>query len=146
MSIWGVANPLPIPQAVTFGSDVPLPAGSSTQIVISSTFVSSAGLNVYPWIIATIAVLLGATAPTALQFTGNIPLTSTFFTYVVAPALLVNNATLLITFGCAGVSSRSTYAGAGNTIGISGQPTTNAVTAKFVGTNMFCGLGLGPDL
>ena len=146
MSIWGIANPLPIPQFVTFGSDVPLPAGSSTQVVISGTFQAATGLNVYPWLMATFAILLGATPPTALQVTGNIPLTATFFTYVVPPALLVANATLLFTVGGAGASSRTTYAGAGNTIGISAQPTTQAATAKFVGTAMFCGLGLGPDV
>lgn len=146
MSIWAVANALPIPQSLTLGSDLVLPSGSSTQILQSTAFIAPAGATVYPWIYSALAVLMGATPPTALQFTCNIPGVTTFLTFIIAPALLVANATFMISFLGFGVPSRFSYAGAGAGVGVSGQPTTQNCTIKQVGTICTAGLALGPDV
>lgn len=146
MSIWAQNNALPMPQVTYPGADIPCPSNIETLAFQSNTWIAPAGASCYPWLIASMLFTLGATAPSALQIIFQIAGSTTLNTYLVAPALLVNSAVLQVNFQGLGVSSRATWRGSGNSIGVQVTPTGQPVTVTAVGTSYFTGLSLGTDI
>ncbi len=145
MSIWGAANPLPLPQSIIQAADVTLTAGSEILIATTTAIKAPAGANVYPWVWGSLTFLMGATAPTALVLAFRFNGGSDVVTYPVPAALLANLATIQIPIFMVGANSKSAFAGAGAIIEVTGNATTTACTAVKIGTVIQVGLGLGPD-
>jgi hypothetical protein len=124
-----------VPFVTTVGGDVALPAGTETVVMTSLGLVAPAPGNWFPLILGVIAVLLGAVPPTALTIafkTGG----SDVDTMVVAPALLVANATLNLPLYLLGLNSGSLWIGAGQAVQLTALPTGQAATFKFNGSKM----------
>jgi hypothetical protein len=145
MSIWGVANPFGVPQVIAPTGDVTLTAATEVLIATTTALIAPGGSDAYPFIHGTVTLLMGAGAATALVLAARFNGGADFATYTVAPALLVNNATIQIPIFFVGANSGSVFSGAGKVIEITGKATTNAATAKQVGTSIVVGLSQGPD-
>jgi len=145
LSIYGVANPFPVPQVIAPTGDVTLTAGSEVLIATTAALIAPSGQDAYPFIRGTITLLMGATAATAMVIAARFNGGADFATYTVAPALLANNATIQIPIFLVGSNSGANFSGAGKVIEITGKATTNAATAKQVGTSIVVGLTQGPD-
>lgn len=147
MSIWGIAEPQAVAAIVTAGGDVAVSAGTETNVLSSSTLTAPTLGNWYPYIDATLAILLGATPPTALVAAVRIGAAADFDTYTVAPATLTANATLVIGVSFVGVNSRSQWTpGGGGVINLTLLATAQAVTLKAVGSRAIMQLQVGLDL
>lgn len=145
MSIYGVANPFPVPQVIAPTGDVTLTAGSEVLIATTTAIVAPSGQDAYPFIYGTLTILFGVAASTALVIAARFNGGADFATYTVAPALLANSATIQIPIFLVGANSGANFSGAGKVIEITGKTTTNAATAKQVGTSIVVGIGQGPD-
>ncbi len=145
-NVWGVANPSPVPTIVTVGADVTLAAG------VETTFMSSAALSApnpgayYPVVSLAVAILFGATAPTALTFAFKLGAGADVDTQVVAVANMVVNATTYYYFQLVGANSSTAWIGAGTVVNITGLAATTAATFKFSGSRAMIQLERGPDL
>lgn len=145
MSAYGVANPFPVPQVIAPTGDVTLTAGSEILIATTTAIIAPAAFDAYPYCWGTITLLMGSSAATALVLAMRFNGGSDILTYTVAPALLVNSATIQIPVFFVGANSGSAFQGAGKVIEITGKATTNAATAKQVGTSLAVGIMQGPD-
>jgi hypothetical protein len=145
MSIWGVANPMPVPQLIVPATDITLTAGSEILIATTTAMAAPAGGSCYPWAFLAVTFLFGATAPTALQLAMRFNGGADISTFVVAPGSLVALALIDVSNFFVGLNSSSVFAGAGKIIEITGKATTTACTVKQVGTSILAGLGMGPD-
>lgn len=148
MAIWGVADPTPA--ALSYGTasaaDVTLTAGSEVTIITTGALVALNPGPYYPLIWLTVAVILGATAPTALQFAFRLGAGSDVDTYVVEPGMLVNLAEFTLGIPLVGLNSAAAWIGSGSTVNVTGKATTTACTVKGVGTRALVQLMRGPDL
>lgn len=120
------------------GGDVACPAGSTTTVLSiggNNTTVLALGTDTFsPNVDITLAILLGATPPTALVVSYNtVGGPGNIDTYSVAPATLVANATLVIGITLIGPASKLTWQTATAPI-IQVDPTGQAVTVKNVGS------------
>jgi hypothetical protein len=145
LSIYGVANPFPVPQVIAPTGDVTLTADTEVLIATTTAIIAPAGQDAYPWAWGTIALLMGVAASTALVLAMRFNGGADILTYTVAPALLVNSATIQIPIFLIGSNSGANFSGAGKVIEITGKATTNAATAKQVGSSIVVGLSQGPD-
>jgi hypothetical protein len=145
MSIYGVANPFPVPQVIAPTGDVTLTAGTEVLIATTTALIAPASQDAWPFCWGTITLLMGSSAATALVLAMRFNGGSDIVTYTVAPALLANSATIQIPVFFVGVNSGSNFMGAGKVIEITGKATTNAATAKQVGTSLIVGISQGPD-
>lgn len=145
MSIYGVANPFPVPQVIAPTGDVTLTAGAEVLIATTAALIAPSGQDAYPFIHGTLTILFGVAASTALVIAARFNGGADFATYTVAPALLANSATIQIPIFLVGSNSGANFSGAGKVIEITGKATTNAATAKQVGTSIVVGLAQGPD-
>ena len=148
MRAYGNASPLLAAAAFATvgGADVTLTAGTETTIATTGALVAAYPGNYYPLIFCTLAILLGATASTALVIAFKLGSGADVDTYTVPPALLVANATILIGVTLVGVNSAINWIGAGSTINVTGNATTTAATAKNVGSRIVPQLVQGPDI
>jgi hypothetical protein len=145
VSIWGVANPMPVPQLIVPATDITLTAGSEILIATTTALAAPAGGSCFPLVLGAVTFLFGVTAPTALQLAFRFNGGADIATIVIPPALLVALATIQVDCNFVGLNSSSVFAGAGKIIEITGKATTTACTANKVGTSILVGLGLGPD-
>ena len=125
--------------------DVTLTADTEVLIATTTAIIAPAGQDAYPWAWGTIALLMGVAASTALVLAMRFNGGADILTYTVAPALLVNSATIQIPIFLIGSNSGANFSGAGKVIEITGKATTNAATAKQVGSSIVVGLSQGPD-
>jgi hypothetical protein len=144
-NIWGIANPLPVALLSSVGSDVPCPTGGPTTLMFSS-FIPVAGPgNYYPMVWGVIAILCGATPPTAISCGFNISGGSLVDSQTVPPAMLVANATIILPVAMVGPNSATAWLGGTGYIGFTLTPTAQAVTFKFSGSRILVALFRGPD-
>lgn len=146
MSVWGVAKPLPTPLLVTAGADVAVPSATATTVLTSAALAALDNGDYYPLVLGVVAILIGATAPTALIITGALGANAAFDSFAVAVADLVALATLMIPLALLGVNSRTALAGAGQVVNIAVTATGQAVTFKAVGSRVICAAFVGPDV
>ena len=133
-NIYGVANPNFTPTVAIPSADVTLTAGSEVTCITSGA-IAGYGPGAYtPVIYALLTVLMGATAPTALQFAFKIAAGTDVDTYVVEPGLLVALAEIAILVPLLGVSDPAAWIGVGSTLNVTGKATTTACTVKKVGS------------
>ena len=148
MAIWGVADPTPA--ALVYGTvaagDVDCVAGTETTVITTGPLAGLSPGPYYPLILCALTVVLGAAAPSALQFAFRLGAGSDVDVYVVEPGLLVALAEFIVPVYLVGVNSASAWQGAGSTINITGLATTNDATVKFVGSRALVGLSRGPDI
>jgi hypothetical protein len=140
MTIWGVANPLPLPINFTPGSDVPVPNGSTQTVAIGSALVSSAGMHVWPYCLFTAVFTMGAVAPSALVLTVNITGISTIGSLTVNPGLLVALAVFQVTGYIFGTQSRSTFLAPGIGLTFLVDATGQDITFNAAGSSLIEGL------
>lgn len=148
MAIYGVANPLATAAiyGTAAGGDVTLTAGSEITIITTGALVALNAGPYYPLIWLTVAVLLGGTAPTALQFAFKLGSGADVDTYVIEPGTLTTSAEFVLAIPLVGANSTAAWIGSGSTINITGKATTTACTVKGVGTRALVQLVRGPDL
>lgn len=148
MAIYGVANPLATAAiyGTAAGGDVTLTAGTEVTIVTTGALVALNAGPYYPLIWLTVAALMGATAPTALQFAFKLGSGADVDTYVLEPGMLANLAEFTLAIPLVGANSAAAWIGSGSTINITGKATTTACTVKGVGTRALVQLVRGPDL
>lgn len=119
-------------------ADVACPAGAFTTALsvggTSTAIVSQSPGIVIPYIAGVLIILCGAAAPTALTIGFATTSGTEIDTLVVAPALLVNNATIAIPLALIGLAAATAWLGSGLTPLLEVNPTTNAVTAKAAGS------------
>ena len=128
---YGIANLGLIIQEPFQAGDVACPAGTETTIMSTTAMKGTDPSGVYlPWVFFNIAILLGATPPTALKIAAKIGAGADFNSYNVAPAVLVANATLSLGLSMVGGASIAPWQGAGSIINLTVNPTGQAVTAK----------------
>jgi hypothetical protein len=145
LSIYGVANPFPVPQVIAPTGDVTLTAGTEVLIATTTAIIAPAGQDAYPWCYGCLILTLGAAAPSALVLAMRFNGGADILTQTVAVGLLVNLAVLAIPVFFVGANSGANFAGAGKVIEITGKATTQAATATKVGTQLVVGIGQGPD-
>jgi hypothetical protein len=144
-NIYGVANPMPIPVGLQPGGDVTLTAGVEINIATNATLKALIQGNYYCLAFCTIAILFGATAPTALVFAATLNGGSDADVIGMAPASMVANATYVYSFTLSFGLSDSTWWPTAPTIAITGKASTTAATAKSGGTRIICQLMRGTD-
>jgi len=147
MAVWGIADPLPLPVVyeTVAGADVDVGA-TETDIITTPAIAALNQGPYYPLLQGVLTIVLGAMAPSALQFAFTVNAGSDVDVYVVEPGLLVALAELVIPIFLIGLNSNTAWQGAGSVISVTGTSATNDVTAKFVGSRCLIGLQRGPDL
>jgi hypothetical protein len=146
-NLYGVANPLPLP--VAYGpvgaADVTCPAGAETTVVTTGAVAAISNGFFYPVIQGVLFVVLGATAPSALQYAFKLGSGSDVVANQIEPGLLVALAELTLPIVLIGASSQNAWKGAGSTINVTLAPTGQAVTLKVTGSQLWVSLQRGPD-
>lgn len=144
-NVWGIANPGVIALPQNAASDLACPANTQTFAWGGNTYVAPTPANYYPMVWGSLAILLGATPPTALSFGLMISGGASVDSQNVAPALLLANATLNLPIALTGPSSPTAFTGLGGQIQLWVNPTGQAVTFKGIGTRVLTALFRGPD-
>lgn len=144
-NVYGIASPAVIPAVYTAGSDVTLTAGTETTILTTGAITANAPGDYFPLIWLAVAILFGATAPTALTFAFKLGSGSDVDSQAVAVASMVANATTYYYIPLIGANSGSAWVGSGSTINITGLAATTAATFKFAGSRAIVALMRGPD-
>lgn len=147
-SIWGVANPIPLPAVFSPGSDVTCTAGAEVLCVTTTNPLTGVpGQNYVPWIFGCLAFLMGATASAALVIAARFNGGSDFATQTVDTGMLVNSATLSIPVALIGATLRCLGNGNYGTkqIEVTAKATTTACTCRQVASQIMIALLPGPD-
>lgn len=142
---WGAQQATPIPAAYSPASDTTCNAGTATTVVTTGALSTQFNGSFFPTLEGVLVILLGATAPSALTVKFILGAGSAVDTYTVEPALLTNNAELMVPIALVGASSDSAWAGSGSTINVQVTATGQAVTCKKVGSRIIVQLFRGPD-
>lgn len=148
MAIWGVSDPIPIALVgQTVGAaDVACPAGVETNVISFGGVTALSPGGYYPIIDLALAIVLGATPPTALVVAAKVGAGSDFDSFATAIGLLVALATLGVSPTLVGANSTVNYYPGVSTINITVLPTGQPVTCKFVGSRATLSLIRGLDL
>lgn len=144
-NVYGIASPMALPAVYTAGADVTLTAGAETTMITTGAISAPGPGDLYPMIWLCVAILFGATAPTALTFAFKLGSGSDVDSLAVAVASMVANATTYYYIPLIGVNSGTAWIGAGSTINITGLAVTTAATFKFAGSRALVALFRGPD-
>lgn len=144
-NLYGVSQPGFAFAPSTMGGDQACPSGSETNCFANLQPTAPGSGNWYGVFSGIMTVLLGATAPTALIIGARIGALADFDNFTVAPALLVNNATLMIPFAFYTAANQANFFPASAAFNITLTPTAQAVTAKNVGSRIQIQLFHGPD-
>lgn len=133
---YGVANtPLTATLTSTIGAaDVSCPSATETNVVAQILKGSDTSGFYYPEAIGVLVLVLGATPPGGITIAMRIGAGADIQSFSIAPTLLVASATLMIPIGLVAVASQVPWQGAGSTLNLTVNPTTQAVTAKFATT------------
>ncbi len=102
-------------------------------------------IDVYPIIWGNLAILLGATAPTALVVSYATTSGTAIASYTFPPVLLTNAATIMVPIYFVGPLSSTLYTGVGKDPLIQVNATGQAVTVKAVGSSAIFELVLGVE-
>lgn len=148
MAYYGQANPIlagALYVTAGPGSDVAVTAAAETTIMTTGALVNLDYGPYYPLIWLTVECLMGATAATALTYAFKLGAGADVDTYTVAPAKLVNAATVSTVVCLVGTNSKTAWTGSGSTINITALATAQNVTVKGVGTRAIAWLVRGPD-
>ncbi len=145
-NVWGIAEPTPLPAVFTPAADVACAAGTETTVITTGALSTPNPGNYYPRLYLSLAILLGAVAPTALVIAFRLGIFVDVDSYTVAPALLVAASTLYPSVTLVGLNSGSIWITPGSTINITVTATAQAVTCKQVGSRALVGLFRGPDV
>jgi hypothetical protein len=145
-NVYGIANPLSVPAIVVGGGDVACPAGSPTTVLSSAALSAFAPGDYYPMIWAYLAILFGATPPTAMSVGFQLGAGSTVDFMALPVPLFVANATILFTVPLVGANSGSAWVGAGSIINVTVNPFAQAVTFKYANSRAVIALFRGPDV
>lgn len=137
---WGTAKPQGLPTiVVTVGAaDVTCTAGSDiTGFTPSSALVApyAGGWAYMVWVTAT--VVMGATASASLVVKLKTATPTTLDTFTIAPANLVNNAILPLSFCLVGTTSSTLYFPTGDTPLVTFTAGTTACTLKATSRAVF---------
>jgi hypothetical protein len=144
-TVYGVAQPLPLPAVYTPSGDVTCNSSTETTCITTGAINAGNPFDYYPLIWGVATIYLGGTAPSALVLAFKIGAGSDVDTLTVDPGQLVNSAKLMIPFMLVGANSASAWSGAGSTINITANATGQAVTFKQVGSRAIVALLRGPD-
>lgn len=144
-NLYGVSTPGFVPVGIG-GGDVALPNDVDTVVLTTGVIKAPSAGYWYISISGPLVFLFAAAAPTAMAIRARVQGGSVFFAYQVAPALLVNNGTLMIPFGAGSNPSGTAFFPVGSIIEIVANPATNAATFKGTGSGVFVSLFHGPDL
>jgi hypothetical protein len=146
-NIYGVAapNPLPASYGCVGAADVTLTAGAEVTFITTGAIAALNPGDYFPLIYGVLALAMGGSAPAAVVLAFKLGAGSDVATYTVPPAVLVASTTILIPFFFVGANSGSAWIGAGSTINLTANCTTNAGTAKNVGSYAIVALMRGPD-
>jgi hypothetical protein len=135
---WGTNLQIPNPALLTLASDTAVPAGGKTTVLqygSSPLLFVMAGGGFYLFADLNLVILLGATAPSAMVVTLDLPTAgANQDTYTVPPAILVNSATIVVAATLFVPTSGTIWFPTGDNPTITVNPTGQAVTAKAVGT------------
>lgn len=127
-------------------ADVAIPAGTNTTVLTingaSGTVTATSNDTWSPNLDVTLALLLGATAPTQINVDYGLVLGTAIDSYTVPPALLVANATILVGVTLIGPASKFTWLSA-QTPQVYVIATGQAITAKFIGSRAIFSLYMG---
>lgn len=145
MSVWGVAKPLLLPTVFAPSGDVSCPAATQTTVITSGALVALDASNYYPLIWGVVALLMGATPPSACTIQFILGAGAQVDVYTVPPAALTANATLMVPLMLIGVNSKTNWVSPGSTINVQVNPTGQTITTKQVGSRLLMALFLGPD-
>lgn len=136
MSIWGVDQSLPSATIGTTGADVACPSATATNVQLSSNVLLPTGFNTLLTGFFVGAIVLGAVPPTALNISLLVSVAGTVDSINIAPALLVANAVLPISWqGFAVFARGAPVANPQMTFQIA--PTGQAVTVKAGARSVF---------
>jgi len=134
---WGTNLGLQNPSLLNLATDASCTAGAATTVLQYGSspllFTYAAG-GFFLQCHATLALILGATPPTALTITLNLATAGLQDTYTVPPGLLTASAELLIPVTLFSANSGSIWYPTGDNPQIQVTPTGQAVTCKAVGT------------
>ena len=147
-SIWGVANPTPLPAVFSPASDVTCTAGSEvTCVTTTSALTGNPGQNYVPIIDGCMAFLMGGTASAALVIGARFHSGTDFATQTVDTGMLVNSATISIPVMMIGANARCAANGnyGSGAIEVTANATTTACTCRHVATQLRVYLANGPD-
>lgn len=148
---WGTDLSTIAPTVLNANADVAVTAGTTTTAIHSQSagtgvpLIQTNPIDVYPVIQGVLAVLLGATAPGALVISYATTSGVAISSYTFPPALLVNNATVMVPIFLIGPLSNSLYTGAGKDPLIQINVTAQNVTVKAVGSQALFQLLLGVE-
>lgn len=142
---YGIADPMALIGARDAGSNQTCTAGADTTVMTFSTAAAISAGFYYPVIFGAITLLMGATAPSALSLKSIINAGAAFNTYVVPPALLVNNGTLLIPIIFVGSASATVWFPGPATLTLVVNPTAQNVTYTDATSTARMFLFRGPD-
>lgn len=125
------------PAILVAGSDIAVPAGGKTtclQFGTSPLLSAGAGGGWYLSADCNLVFLLGATPPSALVITLDLTAGANQDIYTVAPALLVANATIVVSPQMVTPNSASIWFPTGDNPVFTANPTGQAITFKQVGS------------
>jgi hypothetical protein len=148
---WGTNLSTIAPAKLTANGDVTLTAGAWVTGIHSQSggsavpLIFDANFDVIPVIIGAVTVLLGGTAPTALELAYATTAGTPIDTYTVEPGLLVDSAELIIPFMFVGPQAILFWSGVGVDPLIQLKATTTAATLKHVGSQAYFQLQVGID-
>lgn len=148
---WGTDLSTIAPTILNANADVTLTAGTAVTAIHSQSggtgvpLIQTNAFDVYPVIIGSLALLMGATASTAVVISYATTSGTAIASYTVPPALLANNATILVPFVLIGPLSSTLYTGTGKDPLIQVVASTTACTLKQVGSQALFQLMLGVE-
>jgi hypothetical protein len=146
-NLYGVANPVNLPQSVYFNpfSDVACPAGVETNVIPSNPFVALSNGYYFVTAVGTIYLAIGATAPSQVSINIRTNNGADDLGQGAAGFLLVANTTYAFPFYLFTTARQTVFQGAGATIQISVTSTGQPVTARASGSQCLMTMFRAPD-
>lgn len=148
---WGTDLSTIAPTVLNANADVTLTAGATVTAIHSQSggvgvpLIQTNPIDVYPVIMGSLAILLGATPPSALVASYATTAGTAIVSYTFPPALLLANATIQVPIFFVGPLSSSLYTGTGKDPLIQVNCTGQAATLKAVGSQALFLLMLGVE-
>jgi hypothetical protein len=148
---WGTDLSTIAPTVLNANADVAVTAGVVTTAIHSQSggvavpLIAANKFDMYPIMWGNLAILLGATPPTALVISYATISGTAIQSYTFPPALLLANATAMVPIFMVGPLSSALYQGAGTDPLIQVSATAQNVTVKAVGSSAVFELVLGVE-
>lgn len=148
---WGTDLSTIAPTVLNANADVTLTSSTTVTAIHSQSggvavpLIQTNPIDCYPVIMGSLTILMGATAPSALVISYATTSGTAIASFTVAPALLVNAATVQFPFFFVGPLSSTLYTGVGKDPLIQVNGTGQASTLKAVGSQALFFLMLGVE-